>query len=167
MAKERGSRVKRRGLEEKRAQVIRLIEAGTHPDVVAAAFEVGRSTVYGWWSAYRQKGEASFAVKKAPGGKTKLSVAQIAKLRCLIVDKDPRQLRFDFALWTRDMVRVLIKERFGVEMSRQGTANLLRRMGLSPERPLVRAYEQDREAAERWKTEEYPKIAAAAKQVRA
>lgn len=89
MAKERGSRVKRRGLEEKRAQVIRLIEAGTHPDVVAAAFGVGRSTVYGWWFAYRQKGEESFVVKKSSGGKTKLSVVQIAKLRSLIVDKTP------------------------------------------------------------------------------
>jgi transposase len=167
VGKERGSRVKRRGLEEKRAQAVRLIEAGTHPDVVAAAFEVGRSTVYGWWSAYRQRGEESFAVKKPPGGTSKLSVAQITKLRSLIVDKDPRQLRFDFALWTRDMVRSLIKERFGVEMSRQGTANLLRRMGLSPQRPLVRAYEQDPQAAERWKTEEYPKIAAEAKRVRA
>lgn len=167
MARERGSRVKRRGLEEKRAQVIRLIEAGTHPDVVAAAFEVGRSTVYGWWSAYRQKGEESFVVKRSPGGKTKLSVPQVAKLRSLVLDKDPRQLRFDFALWTRDMVRTLIKERFGVEMSRQGTANLLRRMGLSPQRPLVRAYEQDPEAAERWRTEQYPKIAAAAKSSRA
>ncbi len=163
MAKERGRRVKRQGLEEKRAQVIRLIEQGTHPDVVAAAFEVGRSTVYGWWSAYRQQGGASFAVGRSSGRPPKLSITQVSKLRALIVGKDPRQLRFEFALWTRDMVRTLIKDRFKVEMSRQGTSNLLRRMGLSPQRPLVRAYEQDPEAAERWRTEEYPKIAALAK----
>ena len=165
--KERGVRVKRRGLEEKRVQLVRLIEAGTHPDVVAAAFEVGRSTVYGWWSAYRAKGEDSFKVGVSSGRPSKLSLRQVAQLRKLIVGKDPRQLHFDFALWTRDMVRALIKDRFGVEMSRQGTSNLLKRIGLSPQRPLVRAYEQDPEAVERWKSEEYPKIAAAAKEVHA
>ena len=163
----KNGRVKRRGLEEKRAQAIRLIEAGTHPEVVAAAFEVGRSTVYGWLSAYRQKGEESFKVGRAPGAKPKLSVKQVEKLRSLVVGKDPRQLRFDFALWTRDMVRTLIMDRFGVQMSRQGVSNLLKRMGLSPQRPLVRAYEQDPEAVKRWKSEEYPKIAAAAKKARA
>ena len=40
-------------------------------------------------------------------------------------------------------------------------------MGLWLQRPLVRAYEQDPEAAARWRTEEYPKIAAAAKASRA
>ncbi|MGH9100944.1 MAG: IS630 family transposase [Acidimicrobiales bacterium] len=161
------SRVKRRGLEEKRAQVVRLIEAGTHPEVVAAAFEVGRSTVYGWLAAYRARGEESLKVGKSTGRPPKLSLRQVAKLRALIVGKDPRQLHFDFALWTRDMVRTLVNERFGVEMSRQGVSNMLRRMGLSPQRPLVRAYEQDPEAVERWKTEEYPRIAAEAKAKRA
>ena len=109
------------------------------------------------------EGGTSFAVGRSSGRPPKLSIAQVSRLRALIVGKDPRQLRFDFALWTRDMVRTLIKDRFKGEMSRQGTANLLRTMGLSPERPLVRAYEQDPEAAERWRTEEHPKIAAPAK----
>jgi transposase len=163
--KERSNRVKRRGLEEKRAQAVRLIEAGTHPEVVAAAFEVGRSTVYGWWSAYQARGEESFKVGMSSGRPPKLAVRQVTQLRKLIVGKDPRQLHFDFALWTRDMVRVLISERYGVEMSRQGVSNLLRRMGLSPQRPLVRAYEQDPEAAKTWKTKDYPRIAAQAKKV--
>ena len=61
------------------------------------------------------------------------------------------------------MVRTLIAERFGVEMSRQGVSNLLKRMGLSPQRPLAGAYGKDPEAVERWRTEEYPRIAEAAK----
>jgi len=38
---------------------------------------------------------------------------------------------------------------------------LLRTMGLSPQRPLHRAYEQNPEAVARWKTEDYPAIRAA------
>ncbi len=63
-----------------------------------------------------------------------------------------------FALWTRDLVREVIKRTFGVSYTRQGVGKLLHRLGLSPQRPLVRAYEQDPERVARWKTEEYPAI---------
>jgi len=161
---QRNQRILRRGLEEKRAQAIRLIEAGTSPDVVAEAFSCGRSTVYGWWAAYQQKGEAAFAVGKAKGAKPKLSKRQTTQLYKWIVGKDPRQLRFEFALWTREMVRSLIADRFGVEMSPQGVSELLHRIGLSPQRPIVRAYEQDPERVRRFKEEEYPEIRGRAKE---
>jgi len=79
------------------------------------------------------------------------------------VGKDPRQLQFDFALWTRQMVHDLIKREFGVDYTPQAIGNILRDMGLSPQRPLVRAYEQDPERVRQWKEEEYPAIAKAAK----
>jgi hypothetical protein len=40
---------------------------------------------------------------------------------------------------------------------------LLRTMGLSPQRPLHRAYQQNPEAVQRWKDEEFPAIRATAK----
>src|SRR5262249_7660861 len=40
---------------------------------------------------------------------------------------------------------------------------LLRKIGLSPQRPLHRAYQQDPEAVDWWKTQEFPAIQAAAK----
>ncbi len=138
------------------------MEPGLSVEDVSAAFGVGRSTVYGWWSAYQKIGEKSFPVGKAKGAVSKLSPRQVAGLRRTILGKDPRQLRFEFALWTRDMVGELINERYGVEMSKSAVGQLLKRMGLSPQRPLVQAYEQDPQAARRWKEEEYPKIAAAA-----
>ena len=163
----RRSRVKRAGLEGKRAEAVRLIERGVRPEDVAGALEVGRSTVYGWWAAYQEQGEASFTVGKAKGATPKLTTARVAQLRKLLLGKDPRQLGFDFGLWTRDMVAELIERRFGVRLSRSATGRLLHRMGLSPQRPLVRAYEQDAETVARWKTEEYPKIHAEAKALRA
>jgi hypothetical protein len=35
------------------------------------------------------------------------------KLWNLIVGSDPRQLQFEFALWTREMVRALIRQSSG------------------------------------------------------
>jgi transposase len=59
--------------------------------------------------------------------------------------KEPRQLQLDFALWTRELVREVIRRKFGVEYTLQAAGNILRDLGLSPQRPLVRAYEQDPE----------------------
>jgi hypothetical protein len=39
---------------------------------------------------------------------------------------------------------------------------VLAKIGLSPQRPVYRAYQQDGEAVRRWKEEEYPAIAAQA-----
>ena len=74
------------------------------------------------------------------------------------VGRDPRQFQFDFALWTRRIVRDLIRQQFDVEMTPQGVGKLLHRLGLSPQRPLYRAYQQNPEAVQRWKQEEFPEI---------
>lgn len=70
---------------------------------------------------------------------------------------------FEFALWTLDLVRWLIDERFGIRLSKTSSWRLMNQMGLSAQRPLWRALEQDAAAVERWKREEYPKIQALAK----
>jgi hypothetical protein len=81
------------------------------------------------------------------------------------VGNDPRQLQFTFALWTRAMVRELIRREFGVRLSEVSGGRLLRKLGLSPQRPLYRAYQQNPEAVARWKAETYPAIRAEAAQV--
>lgn len=107
-------------------------------------------------------GREALAVKKAPGPDTRLTDKQLDQLVRWLVRSDPRQLQFDFALWTRDMVRVLIEREFGVTYTPQGIGKLLARLGFSPQRPLVRACAQDPERVERWKTQEYPAIRALA-----
>lgn len=162
MAKEPGKRIPRRSLEDTRILAVRAMENGMSPDYVATLYEVGRSTAYGWLKAYREAGLSGLAVKKSAGPKPKLTERQMAQLRGWIVGADPRQLEFEFALWTREMVAELIKRKFGVEFTPQWVGKLLHKMGLSPQRPLVRAYEQDAERVTRWKEEEFPRIRAKA-----
>ena len=47
----------------------------------------------------------------------------------LIVGTDPRQLRFEFALWTREMVGEVIRIEFDVTLSAVSVGRLLRKMG--------------------------------------
>ena len=62
------------------------------------------------------------------------------------------------------MVRELIRERFGVSLSEASVGRLLRKLGLSPQRPLRRAYQQDPVRVQQWLDEDYPRIQALAKE---
>lgn len=157
-----GSRIPRRNLEDVRLLALSAVDKGMHPRDAALAFGAGVSTVYGWLQARNEGGPDALKVKVASGRPPRLSEEQTTQLWKLIVGRDPRQMQFDFALWTREMVRELIRREFGVEYTAQGVGKLLRRMGLSPQRPLTRAWEQDHELAARWKQVDYPKIHAEA-----
>jgi transposase len=47
-------------------------------------------------------------------------------------------MSFGFALWIREMVRTVIRCEFGVALSVVSVGRLLRKLRLSPQRPLYR-----------------------------
>ncbi|WP_428239786.1 IS630 family transposase [Gynuella sp.] len=80
-----------------------------------------------------------------------------------ILQGDPRQYGFDFGLWTRQIVADLIKDRMGIEIDVTAVGDMLHRLGLTPYRPMRRAYERNDEGIEIWKRETYPAISKKAK----
>jgi transposase len=157
-----GRRLDHHTLEVLRLRAVEQVQTGAHPEDVARTLGLHRKTVYGWLAKYREGGLEALRAKPVPGRPPKLSGTQITRLYALIVGRDPRQLSFVFGLWTREMVREVIRREFGVALSGVSVGRLLRTMGLSPQRPLRRAYEQNPEAVARWKAEDYPAIRAAA-----
>jgi len=160
-----GRKLDHKTLEQLRIRAVRQVEQGVHPEDIAAALGMTRAAVYSWLAKYREGGLDALKARPVPGRPPKLSSAQLQRLYTLVVGNDPRQLRFAFALWTRDMVRDLIRREFSVRLSAVSVGRLLRKLGLSPQRPLYRAYQQDPEAVRRWKVEDYPQIRAQAQQV--
>jgi transposase len=77
--------------------------------------------------------------------------------------KNPLQLKFPFALWTREMIRVLIWRKYHVKLSVASVGRLLAQLGLSCQRPLAKAFEQNPSLVEQWVKREYPRIRAQAK----
>lgn len=144
-------------------RAVAAVEAGQHPEDVAAILGLARSTVFGWIARYREGGRQALKARPVPGRPPKLSGQQLRTLYTLVTGVDPRQLQFEFALWTREMIQELIRREFGVGLSLSAVGRLLGRLGLSPQRPLWRAWQADPEAVERWKKEDFPAIRAQAK----
>src|SRR5262245_64117839 len=103
------------------------------------------------------------ALAQGNGSPRKLTKSQGRQVFRWINGKDPRQYGFDFGLWTRLVVAELISDKFGIRLSLASVGKLLAELGLTPQKPLMRAYERDPAAIEAWKRDTYPSIAAAAK----
>jgi transposase len=126
-------------LEQLRLRAVGQIQQGAHPEAIAEALGMARSTVFGWMAAYRDGGLEALRAGARPAAQAVGCPAGSAV--CPGGRHDPRQLRFPFALWTRDMVRELIRREFQVQLSAVSVGRLLGQLGLSPQRPLHRAYE--------------------------
>ena len=60
-------------------------------------------------------------------------------------------------------MRKLIADKFEANLGVTAVGKLLAKLGLTPQKPLKRAYERDPVAIEAWKTDVYPAIAKRAK----
>jgi transposase len=158
-----GRQLPRKAKEQLRMAAVRRVEAGESPEAVAAGLGINRRTIYRWIEAFHYGGESALKAKPIPGAPPKLDAKQMAKLGRIVRTKNPLQLNFEFALRTLAMIRVLIRREFAVSLSEVSVGRLMRRLGFSPQRPLYRAWQQDRGLVERWRAEDYPKIAARAK----
>jgi transposase len=152
----------RRATEEERIRAVQLMESGKPPNVVAEILGVSRSSVFAWQKSYRAGGLAALSTKFASGRPTSLSDKQMLTLYSLIAGNDPRQLSFGMALWTRKMIAELISRQFGVRLSLVSVGRILNKLGMSAQRPVYRAYQQNPVLVEKWKAETYPQIRAEA-----
>ena len=158
MTKRDGRALDHKTLEEIRIRAVQRVEAGESPENVIRTLGFGRTVVYDWLAKYREGGFEALQAKPIPGRPSKMTGRQLRWVYKTVTGKNPLQFRFEFALWTRSMIRDLIREKFGVRLSEVSVGRMLRKLGLSPQKPLRRAYERDAELVESWREKEFPKI---------
>lgn len=165
MEKLDGRKISPEAMEQIRMRAVRRVQQGESPEKVIATLGFSRACIYNWLARYRAGGWHALKSGKHTGRPKKLRGKQIAWLYKTISDKDPIQLKFSFALWTRSMVARLIRKQFNLKLSQSSVGRLLHQMGFSCQKPLYRAYQQDPEAVEHWKKTIFPQIKKRAKKL--
>lgn len=154
-------------LTELRRRAVKSIKNGQSPEKVAEILNVNRVTVYGWLARFRENGWSGLDAKKRGGRPTKLDGKALKWIFETVSIKNPLQLKFSFALWTAKMIGQLIEKRFKIKLSKASVCRLLKQLGLTPQRPIWKAYQQKPEAVRNWLKKEYPKIQTLSKEMKA
>ena len=154
-------------LEAMRERAVRSVHDGESPEVVARIIGISRSTIYGWLAQYRRGGWSALKAKPLFGRPPKLDGKKLKWVYDTVTQKNPMQLKFAFALWTREMVARLIKVKFNISLSPVSVGRLLAQLGITCQRPLHRALERDEALVRQWLKQEYPRIRALAQREKA
>jgi transposase len=151
--------------EDLRRRVVAAVRSGMGKAEAARTFGVTRQSVHNWMKTLQDGGTRALrARKRGPKkGSGLLAPHQAATVVRMITASCPDQLRLPFALWTREAVCGLAEHCFGVEMSVWTAGRYLKGWGLTPQKPIRRAYERDPAAVKKWLEEDYPAIARCAK----
>jgi|SRR6516165_4165250 len=154
-------------LEAMRERAVRSVQNGESPEVVARVIGVNRSTMYSWLAQYRRGGWRALKAKPLFGRPPKLDGKKLKWIYDTVTQKNPLQLKFAFALWTREMVAKLIKDKFNLPLSLVSVGRLLAQLGISCQKPLYHALERDEALVQQWLKRKYPRIKALARREKA
>lgn len=148
--------------EYKRKQAVRaVVKQGKKVQDVALTFEVAVNTVYKWVKQYKEAGSKSLNNKKQgrpEGTGAGLNDEQCNRIKKLITDHCPEQLKMPFILWTRKAVQELIEKELNIQLAVRTVGTYLQKWGFTPQKPVKRSYEQQPAQVKKWLDEEYPAI---------
>src|SRR5277367_947583 len=150
-------------LEALRMRAVQSVQDGESPENVARTLRVGARAMYRWLALYRRGGWDALKAKPLAGRPPKLDGGMLKWLYNMVTQKNPLQLKFQFALWTREMVAELIERKYGLRLAANSVGRLLAQLGITPQKPLHRAMERDEALVQKWLKTEYPKIRTMAK----
>jgi transposase len=164
-------KVKKRGTQEAqemiRRRCVAAINKGMSIKAAAEAFSVSYDAAHRWQKLHNLSGGKALTSRKRGrklGQQRRLSSEQEAKLRRMIIDSTPDQLKLPFMLWERRAVQQLVQRKFGILLPVRTVGEYLLRWGLSCQRPATAFYEQQPKAVKEWLTNRYPAIVERAKE---
>jgi transposase len=167
MRKDDARKLDHKTLEELRIRSVKKVQAGESPEVISKALGLNRSTIYTWLAMYRDGGWSALKSKPTPGAKPKIDGKKMEWIFNTVTLKNPQQLKFEFALWTREMIQKLIKDKFEIKLSLKAVGRLLAQLGLTCQKPLYKAIQKDESLVKKWLKLIYPKIKSRAKKEKA
>ena len=161
---------KKRGTQEAqeliRRRCVAAIRKGISITDAARTFGVSYDAAHRWQKLHKLAGSKALASRKRGrkhGTQRRLDAQQEAKLRRMIIDSTPEQLKLPFMLWERRAVQELVAKKFSIDLPLRTVGEYLLRWGLSCQRPATAFYEQQPKAVKQWIDQTYPDIVKRAK----
>ena len=150
MSKVDGRKVSHDVREAIRIEAIQKWLDGAKVQSLSTEYATDSSCIYRWISRYRAGGMDALKTRPIAHSKnSKLTPEQQDILVKIILTKEPTDFGFYKALWTRDIVAAVIKTEFDITMHPAAVSKMLRRIGLTPQRPVRKAWQQDEKKSAR------------------
>lgn len=154
-----------------RERAIAAYKQGMKRGDITRALGMSRQWVWKVLRSFDKHGERAAVIGHRRGpksetvGKMKVLTSQEERqLQAWIVDKNPKQMKFEWALWTRRAVQELVKAQFGKDIAIRTVGEYFKRWGMTPQRPKKKALQQDPEKVAAWLEQVYPAISKRAKE---
>jgi transposase len=107
---------------------IRQLHLGHPAKAIAEMHAVSKPTVYGWWKRWCASGVEGLANQPKSGRPPKWDEAYLTQVE-LVVEKEPTDLGYGFAIWTIDRLRLHLAKASGLELSETAFRALLKKQG--------------------------------------
>jgi transposase len=144
-------------LERRRRLAVRKLQEGYSAQDVADFFDVAPRTVRRWRAEHRRRGDRGLNAKPAPGRPSKLSAGQVRQVLSWF-HKNPKSFGFATELWTARRVAQVIHRKWDIAYNWRYLNGWLARHRITPQKPQRVPLEADRDAIDRWKTEDWPRL---------
>ena len=151
MGREKKAGSSRDWQEKRRERAYELAQKGWQQKEIAEALGISKGAVSKWLAKARVSGIEGLKSHPAPGGPSKLSTEQMARLP-EILGQGAEAYGYRGARWTRARIRQVIEEVFGVSYHVDHMSYLMRKIGWTQQKPREVAAQQSQAAVEAWKT---------------
>lgn len=151
-------RLTREQQAERRAEAVRLLEAGEMKQVeIARYLGVTEAAVSQWKKRLAEAGAEALQLRRASGRPPKLGqAAKEALVKTL--EAGAVAAGFPTERWTQGRVQKVIERDFGVHYHQNSISRLLDSLGWSVQKPEARAIERDEELIRAWLSRDWPRI---------
>jgi len=155
-----GRKLDHHTLQVMRQDAIKSIRGGARVESVAVAFGLSPRTIFSWLAKFAEGGENALLAKPIFGRPPKISGDEMRWLAQAVLEYSPRQFEFEFGLWTLSLISELIKREFGTSLALASVSRVMKLLGVSAQKPLYQAWQQDVQLVQEWETRIYPTIKA-------
>ena len=143
--------------EQLRYRAIELRKKGWQVNEIAESSGIHPGSVSRWFTKYRTKGKISLASTKSTGRPRRLSLDETKTLLELL-KKSACEYGYENPLWTVKRVSKLIHDKFHKKLNITNTWRLLRKLGLTNQKPERRARQMNLRRVTYWFKTTWPHI---------